>query len=147
MSQPKTTLYILYNADASVLGKLNYAYRKLSSEKDKPACAACDITHGGLRLDETKAWKGIKEKLTTEEGVEIRQLHRDELEGKVKDFMQGNAAVEYPVVLNGDEAAEGNFKVAMDRHELGQCSGSADAFMEKLREKGVLGAGKSSSSL
>ncbi|KAL8712153.1 MAG: hypothetical protein Q9220_003587 [cf. Caloplaca sp. 1 TL-2023] len=140
----RTTLYILYNADASILGKLNYAYRKLSSEKDKPACAACDITHGGLRLDETKAWKGIKDKLTTEEGLEIKQLHRDELDGKVKEFMQGNEGVEYPVVLAGDEP--GGLRVAMDRHELGACSGSADAFVGKLREKEVLGSGKSLSS-
>jgi len=30
-------LYILYNANASVLGKVNYTYRKLTSSKDKPA--------------------------------------------------------------------------------------------------------------
>lgn len=76
------TLYILYNADASIMGKLNYGYRKLTAAKDAPACAACDITHGGLRLDETKEWKAIKEKITSE-GMEIKQLHRDELGDEV----------------------------------------------------------------
>jgi len=28
------TLYIIYNADASILGKLNYGYRKLTAPKD-----------------------------------------------------------------------------------------------------------------
>ena len=77
-----STLYILYNADASVMGKLNYGYRKLTAAKDKPACAACDITHGGLRLDETKEWKAIKERIS-QEGMQIKQLHRDELSEEV----------------------------------------------------------------
>lgn len=36
------TLYVLYNADASIMGKLKYGYRKLcKSSEDNPACAAC----------------------------------------------------------------------------------------------------------
>lgn len=57
-------------------------YRKLTCSKDKPACAACDITHGGLHLDETAAWKSVKAELG-KEGVEIQQLHRDEIRGEV----------------------------------------------------------------
>lgn len=74
-----STLYILYNADASVLGKLNYSYRKLTAPKDKPACSACDITHGGLRLDETAQWKEVKGQIEREGGVVVRQMHRDEV--------------------------------------------------------------------
>ena len=78
---PSSILYILYNADASVLGKLNYSYRKLTASKDKPACSACDITHGGLHLDETPAWKEAKAEIERdgEGGVRVRQMHRDEL--------------------------------------------------------------------
>jgi hypothetical protein len=78
------TLYIIYNADASLLGKINYGYRKLTAPKDKPACAACDITHGGLHLDETAEWKKAKEEMTTEaENVTLKQLHRDQMGGEV----------------------------------------------------------------
>lgn len=79
------TLYILYNADASVMGKLSYSYRKLTSkDPDKPACAACDITHGGLHLDETSQWKTAKAEIVGSGAVkEVKQLHRDELDKEV----------------------------------------------------------------
>ena len=78
-----TTLYILYNANASVMGKLNYGYRKLTAPKDQPACAACDITHGGLHLDETAEWKKVKEEIAGSGSVELKQLHRDEMGAEV----------------------------------------------------------------
>lgn len=81
-----STLYILYNADASVMGKLAYGYRKLTSPKDQPACAACDITHGGLHLEETAAWKEAKGEITKNRAVELKQLHRDQLSGAVSDL-------------------------------------------------------------
>ena len=87
--QIQTTLYIIYNANASIIGKLNYGFRKLTAGKDAPpACAACDITHGGLHLDETDDWKRAKEELLrqkggNEGGVELKQLHRDEVSGDV----------------------------------------------------------------
>ena len=83
MAQP--TVYILYNADASVMGKLSYGYRKLTSkDPDKPACAACDITHAGLHLDETAQWKSAKaDFISSGAAKEIKQLHRDELDKEV----------------------------------------------------------------
>ena len=78
-------LFILYNADASVMGKLSYGYKKLTNrDKDNPTCAACDITHGGLSLDETSHWKAAKADLVDSGAVkEIKQLHRDELDPEV----------------------------------------------------------------
>ncbi|KAI4125090.1 MAG: hypothetical protein LQ338_004460 [Usnochroma carphineum] len=128
------TLYILYNADASIMGKLNYGYRKLTAAKDQPACAACDITHGGLRLDETKEWKAIKQTIANE-GVEIKQLHRDELSDELKKFVTDNE-LKYPVVLSGDGSSD--LRVAIGSEELGACKGDAEAFIGKLRERGVL---------
>ena len=68
------TLYILYNATASPFGKLDYAFRKLTSRSSDPPCSACDLTHGGLRLTETKAWSATKKRIP----ADVRQLHRDE---------------------------------------------------------------------
>ncbi len=83
MSAP--TIYILYNADASVMGKLSYGYKKITNkDKDKPTCAACDITHGGLSLDETSQWKAAKAELVQSGAVrEVKQFHRDELDAEV----------------------------------------------------------------
>ena len=64
------------------MGKLKYSYRKLTTSKDcTPACAACDITHGGLHLDETVEWKRVKGEVAAKSGggMEVRQLHRDEV--------------------------------------------------------------------
>ena len=77
------TLYILYNANSSLLGKLHYGYRKLTAPKDKPACSACDITHGGLHRDETPGWKEVKAEITKSGDVEVKQLHRDEMTKEV----------------------------------------------------------------
>lgn len=86
-STPPTILYILYNADASVMGKLAYGYRKLTAPKDKPVCAACDITHGGLHLDETAEWKRAREEISQGGAVTIKQVHRDELDANVGSIL------------------------------------------------------------
>ena len=110
------TLFILYNADASILGKLNYSYRKLTAPKDcGPACAACDITHGGLHLDETGEWKEVKRQVSARSvgggGVEVKQLHRDELGGEVSFFFSSDFAGVFFLVGNGKwEMGNGKWK-------------------------------------
>lgn len=82
-SAPTRILYIVYNADSTVLGKLRYGYGKLSSDK-KSACAACDLTHGGLSLSETKAWKQAKEDIAARDPqLKLVQWHRDEMSPQV----------------------------------------------------------------
>jgi hypothetical protein len=79
------TLYVLYNADASVLGKLRYGYRKITCPRDAESeCAACDITHGGLSLKETDAWVKAKKEIEASSGTEVIQWHRDELSPRVR---------------------------------------------------------------
>jgi hypothetical protein len=73
-----STIYIIYNAKGSFTGKLNYAYRKLTTPAS--SCAACDLTHGGLRLTETAAWTATKQQI----GAVVRQLHIDELDSEVR---------------------------------------------------------------
>jgi hypothetical protein len=41
----KPQIIIIYNADSTIRGKLNYAYKKLSSSStEEPVCGACEIT-------------------------------------------------------------------------------------------------------
>ena len=89
MSSP-STIYVLYNANGSLLGKLSYACRKVttSSSAEESACAACDLTHGGLKLDESPQWKQTKQRIG---GASVLQLHRDELTPEVSTgfFLNG----------------------------------------------------------
>ncbi|KAL9586416.1 MAG: hypothetical protein Q9212_000931 [Teloschistes hypoglaucus] len=126
------TLYILYNADASVMGKLSYGYRKLTSkDPDKPACAACDITHGGLHLDETSQWKTAKAEIVgSGEVKEVKQLHRDELDKE---------SLRYPMVLAQEETS--GLRVLMDDRQLAVFKGDPQAFMLYLRERLAGGEG------
>ena len=78
------TLYVLYNADASVLGKLRYGYKKVCNKSaDNPECAACEITHGGLSLKETPQWVQAKREIEESGAVKVIQWHRDELSAEV----------------------------------------------------------------
>jgi hypothetical protein len=79
MTEYASTIYILYNAKASLFGKLNYACRKLSAPPEQSACAACDLTHGGLRLHESDEWQATKKKIP----AHFEQLHTDELTPEV----------------------------------------------------------------
>ena len=79
------TLYILYNANASVLGKISYGYKHITCSKpDDPTCAACEITHGGLSLKETDAWKAAKQQMREiDPELDIKQQHKDEIDPQV----------------------------------------------------------------
>ncbi len=72
-------IYILYNANASALGKVQYAYRKMTAPADNSPCAACDLTHGGLRFSETKNWTETRNRIA----AEVKQVHRDEASQEV----------------------------------------------------------------
>jgi hypothetical protein len=78
-------MYILYNADATILGKLKYGYRKITCPKDAdPVCAACEITHGGLSLSESPEWLNAKEEIRKASDFEVVQWHRDEVSPEVR---------------------------------------------------------------
>jgi hypothetical protein len=80
MSTNSTTIYILYNANGSILGKVKYGYEKICAPKDGPSpCAACDLTHGGLRLSESEEWKRTEAQIP----AKVTKLHLDELDEEV----------------------------------------------------------------
>lgn len=87
MASTTRTLHIVYNADSTIMGKLRYGYSKWQSKPSdsEPTCAACDITHGGLSLSETKAWKQAKEEITAQDPhLRVVQWHRDEMNPQVR---------------------------------------------------------------
>ncbi|KIW12284.1 hypothetical protein PV08_09561 [Exophiala spinifera] len=128
MSTLDSTIYILYNANASLLGKLNYVCRKFTASPDSSACAACDLTHGGLHLDESAAWKKTKARI----GANVEQLHRDESTSEVRDFIKANA-LKYPVVLG--RAGTSPFKVLLNSEDLLKVSTNHSAFLALLEQR------------
>ena len=80
MSSNSTIIYVLYNANGSILGKVKYGYEKLTCDKNGPSpCAACDLTHGGLKLSESEDWKRTEKKIP----AKVIKLHLDELDPEV----------------------------------------------------------------
>ena len=86
-----TRIFVLYNAKASLLGKLSYGYKKLCAPADDSPCAACDLTHGGLKLQESEEWKGTKAQIP----ATVEQRHIDELTPEVGGIMEFRIQVSY----------------------------------------------------
>lgn len=160
MSDDGRALVIVYNADGSVMGKIQYGYRKITCPKDGEAvCAACDITHGGLSLRETPGWVEAKKVIEASSDLKVKQLHRDELPSEVRflccspsrvaawvlintglqlrQFIQQNS-IAMPVAIIVGQQPGPACEVAVDRSALSDCNGDARAFVEKLRAKGLV---------
>lgn len=158
-SLPHRTLYILYNANSTLLGKLHYGYRKLrpSNTHSNPACAACDITHGGLTLSESPKWLESKEEIERAGNLKVMQLHRDEVGGLRGGDGDGGLgawikerSIRWPAVVLGrrkDAAGESEgmesgseiFELVVEKEELISCGGKPEELVKMLRGKGVLG--------
>ncbi|CAK3962384.1 Hypothetical predicted protein [Lecanosticta acicola] len=134
---PHPELVIIYNADSSVRGKLAYAYRKFtSSSKENPACAACDITHGGLSLNEVDGWKTARKDIEAH-GFKVVQWHRDQVEENVKTWAKSNN-YRYPLVLS---RKDGTMELVADTPDLVSCAGDPKRLVELLKEKKLIEGG------
>lgn len=129
-------LYITYNADASFMGKLNYGYRKIC--KPANACAACDLTHGGLSLSETPQWTQAKGDIERDGNLRISQLHRDEVKEPLKSWLVQNG-VKWPAVVMSKSKEDGHesLELLLAREDLAQCKGDTKVLVQMLRDKGV----------
>ena len=121
-------IFILYNAKASLLGKLSYGYRKLTCPADKSPCAACDLTHGGLKLDESAEWKVTKQEIP----AKVVQLHQDELTPELENEVKSKQ-LKFPLVLGRD--GSGPFKVLLTSEDLAKVSKDQSAFLSLLSER------------
>ncbi|MCJ1404895.1 hypothetical protein MMC11_008121 [Xylographa trunciseda] len=126
----RSIIYILYNANASIIGKLDYAVKKLRASSDNSPCSACDLTHGGLRLTETKDWTTTKDKIP----ATVKQLHRDELSQevitpKLLTFVSQNG-LKYPMVLG--QQPSGPLQVLLTSEDLSKVSKDHTAFLSLL---------------
>ncbi|THC92738.1 hypothetical protein EYZ11_007786 [Aspergillus tanneri] len=106
------TLYIIYNAKSTLLGKLNYVYRKTTCPDPaaRPACAACELTHGpSLRLTESLEWKSTKAHILH---ANIVQAHTDELPEALSQWMR-QQGVSIPAVIVEPAQPSSGFQVLL----------------------------------
>ncbi|MCJ1310475.1 hypothetical protein MMC25_004139 [Agyrium rufum] len=121
-------IYIIYNADGSMRGKIGYAYRKLTAGSKESPCSACDLTHAGLNLTETKEWTSTRAQI----GADVKQLHRDEIDDEVKNYVKTNN-LRYPLVLGRADGQE--LQQLMSGEDLIGCPKDHKKFLELLRER------------
>lgn len=134
MAAPDNQLILIYNADSTILGKLSYGYRKLTASKSEdPPCAACSITNGpGLSLTETSQWTTTKQTLQ-EQGWQVIQDHRDEVETSVKDWIQEHS-LRYPLLLARQNS---QIELVADAQELAACGGDSTQLLSLLDKKHI----------
>lgn len=157
-SEKMAVIYIIYNADGSLFGKLKYGYKKLGSSSSESSCSACDLTHNGLNLTETTEWAATKKKIP----AEVQQLHRDELSSEVRAWrvvtsrlkschqatankgfavqLEGfiaNENIKFLVIL-GQDMKGSDLKMLMDKSELVTCSKDHEKFLSILDQNASL---------
>lgn len=102
--------------------------RKFTAGAGTSACSACDLTHGGLKLDESADWKEAKHRIQ----APVKQLHQDELTPELSNFVKSNK-LRYPLVLG--QAKSGALKVLIEGDQLLAVSKDHSAFLTLLSQR------------
>lgn len=107
MSNNKSTLLFVYNADSGIFNTLSDIAHKVFSP-DTYECNLCAITHSHFSM--RKPWANFLKTLN----IELDFLHRDELQ---QQYGKQNAAL--PAIFFKDE--DNNLKVAVTSEVINQC--------------------------
>lgn len=116
-----TTLYGVYDADATILGELSYW---LGARIGVRHCSLCDITHSLFK--QKAAWQDCVKELQEIHGVKFHAYHRNDQPAQVRKVIAGN----YPAVVAQDES--GQFSLFMTDAEISQCDNSPEQFMAEI---------------
>ncbi|GJD10117.1 hypothetical protein Gasu2_43290 [Galdieria sulphuraria] len=114
-------LYIVYDADGTVAGELLYLLRKWLG---KGHCAACDITHGPRKVK--PEWTILQK--TGWLGVPLFNIHRDEMEPKLRSAVSCALPCVAALVDNGD------YVLLLQPEDLESCKGQVSKLQEKIVE-------------
>jgi len=107
MSNNKTTLLFVYNADSGIFNTLSDIAHKVFSP-DTYECNLCAITHSHFSM--RKPWADFLKTLN----IELDFLHRDELQ---QQYGEQNAKL--PAIFFKDE--DKNLEVAVTAEVINQC--------------------------
>jgi hypothetical protein len=118
MTAPVSEIVLVYNADWSIPGAMQYLVDTL---RDTDSCALCEITH--RTLGEKHDWKACKLSL----GVAVRGLYRNQLTPEL-----AAAARSYPCVL---VAVHGQYQTLLARADLETCKEDPKALLNLIRSE------------
>ncbi len=104
-------LILVYNADWSLRGGLQYAAQRLRGDQDP--CALCEITYEGLT--ENKAWKNCRLRY----GLRVDGVYRNQLDAQMAAATEG----QHPCVL---ARIEGKYVRVVESSALETCRDSND---------------------
>lgn len=135
----RPTIYIVYNAKSTLLGKVNYVYRKTTcpDPTTNPACAACELTHGpSLSLSESSQWKQTKACISN---ADIVQIHLDERPGPLFQWMKQHAisapALIIKLVVSSDQEEDGTFRILLTAEDLSHVRNDHGEFLRMLKSR------------
>eukprot|EP00188_Purpureofilum_apyrenoidigerum_P000542 Plantae.Rhodophyta-Purpureofilum_apyrenoidigerum.ctg12402.p1 GENE.Plantae.Rhodophyta-Purpureofilum_apyrenoidigerum.ctg12402~~Plantae.Rhodophyta-Purpureofilum_apyrenoidigerum.ctg12402.p1 ORF type:complete len:170 (-),score=24.25 Plantae.Rhodophyta-Purpureofilum_apyrenoidigerum.ctg12402:1206-1715(-) len=111
-------LYVVYDADGTVVGEMMYSIRKWLG---RGKCSACDITHGPHR--EKEEFTEFKDGFN----VPVYNIHRDEMDVE----MRKSAAGRLPCVFA--RVNMGEFVFLMGTDTLERCQGSVQNLKDEIR--------------
>ncbi len=114
-----STFYLIYDADQTIRGELSYF---VGHALGKVNCALCDISHGPIRQkQEWKAWLADVHR----RGHDLRPIHRDEMDDRLRDFVGGRLAC---VVQERNDG----YSLLLGPTELAGCNGQVRALVQLL---------------
>lgn len=110
-------IYVVYDADGTVVGEVMYSIKKWLGTAH---CAACDITHGphAEKPEFTSFKNGF--------GVPVYNIHRDEMDIALRQCVDGRL----PCVVARVESGEYIF--LMGATELNVCNGSVEELQRQI---------------
>lgn len=136
------TIYVVYNAKGTLLGKVDYVYRKATcpNQDSTPACAACELTHGpSLRLTETTEWAATKARI---HHATIKQVHTDERPAVLARWMNKNGVSTPAVIVDvvpaaaaTDDHKSERFQVLLTAEDLSQVRRNHAQFLQLLEHR------------
>ena len=119
-----TRIVGVYNARGTVLGELNYLFRRTFAGEH---CALCDITHGSVRR--RPAWDRCAATFSIAHGVDIELFHLDEVPVELEqcaDFVAPGVFL---------QKADGSFSLLVGPEELQTCDHSPEQLFSMLEQK------------
>jgi hypothetical protein len=113
------SIYIVYNANGSLIGEVTFLIKKAFN---RTSCSACDLTHSFSSMGERNEWKACKKRLP----IPVHQVHLDELTDKGPGISEKVQEVGAPCVLGVFE--DKSVVTLMGRQHLDEINGQIDKF-------------------
>lgn len=116
-------LVFIYNADSDWLSQAKDLRDKLT--KGKTSCSLCNATWAVF--DKKKYWSEKEKKIK----IPYRYLHRDQLDGDIKSYLdQNNKSLPSVLLKEGT-----SYRELINRHQLDKCDGNESCVWNLLRSE------------